>query len=64
MLKIVKENLVYDFHYWFGLAGSLNDIGSKVISGNSVGSLGRLYDEIKATVEEGLKKWSDLDYTE
>jgi hypothetical protein len=64
MLKIVKENLVYDFHYWFGLAGSLNDIGSKVISGNSVGSLGRLYDEIKTTVEEGLKTWSDLDYTE
>ena len=64
MLKIVKENLVYDFHYWFGLAGSLNDIGSKVISTGSVTSLGRLYDEIKTTVEEGLLKWSELDFVE
>ena len=64
MLKIVKENLVYDFHYWFGLAGTLNDIGSKVIANGSVTSLGRLYDEIKTTVEEGLLKWSELDFAE
>ncbi|MBQ1230204.1 MAG: hypothetical protein IIW36_04685 [Clostridia bacterium] len=62
MLGIVKENLVYDFHYWF--SASIRDIGSAVISDGSYTSLSTLYEKEKTKVEAELAQWAALDYAE
>lgn len=62
MLGIVKENLVYDFHYWFN--SSICDIGSAVIADGSITSLSTLYEKNKGTLEDKLAQWAALDFTE
>ena len=62
MLGIVKDNLVYDFHYWF--SSGIQDIGSAVIADGSITSLSTLYEKEKTKVEEQLAKWAALDDTE
>lgn len=62
MLGIVKENLIYDFHYWFN--SPISDIGSAVIKDGSITSIGTLYDGMKTQVEDKLAEWAALDYVE